>query len=393
MKLISGDNIGKFKVEFVPTGTGDLTVPLIGDGSTWETYTFEITIPEVTTEIIIYPLWGEDSIVAYDNVDIVIPEEEVFASDIKLGTILTWDAENSENSYQPQKSYDGDEWEDVGPEIFGVDVNTAFDPGTAPFYRVEETEYVNTESALNGGFEVEVFSTPPCAESWVCFSPQTPGQVPTRITTDKRSGEASMRLAVINDASAEPNTSEIQQNIVNSGGFILPGESYDFSFWAKQISSGVSYVQSFQVQWLDDIGGILPGGIGFTGFAGGNGSWVEITAPNLVAPAGATSALIQIFGSTGAVAGAEALGEVLIDDLSLMTSASRPFETLDVELSQGVGVSWNSEEGVSYQPRRSLVDLGSFMDFGPPLIGDGDVQMVFDSITLDEQFYEVVPSP
>lgn len=73
MKLLSGSNIGGFKVDFfigasANGSTGDMYLPLIGDGSTWETYNFTVSIPSNTDEIKIVPLWGPDSSVAYDNI-------------------------------------------------------------------------------------------------------------------------------------------------------------------------------------------------------------------------------------------------------------------------------------------------------------------------------------
>ncbi|MGC6427243.1 MAG: hypothetical protein ACON5H_09650 [Akkermansiaceae bacterium] len=73
MKILSGNNIGGFKVDFFQGGalngsTGDIFPTLIGDGSTWETYDFEIAIPSGTEGIKVVPLWGADSRVGYDNV-------------------------------------------------------------------------------------------------------------------------------------------------------------------------------------------------------------------------------------------------------------------------------------------------------------------------------------
>jgi hypothetical protein len=65
-----GTNIGGFKIDFVggPGGsTGDLRKARIGDGSTWETYTYSIAIPAGVTGIKIVPLWGPNSIVGFDN--------------------------------------------------------------------------------------------------------------------------------------------------------------------------------------------------------------------------------------------------------------------------------------------------------------------------------------
>jgi hypothetical protein len=125
-----------------------------------------------------------------------------------------------------------------------------------------------------------------------------------------------MDLAVTN-VTAGANGAEIQQNVANQGGTIIAGNTYVLSFWAKQISSGVSYVQNYKITWLN---GVTPiSSVGFTAFTGGSGSWAQISTGSIVAPATATSALIQIFGATGAVLGG--YGEVLVDDVSLTTTS------------------------------------------------------------------------
>lgn len=68
MKVLSGNDVGGFKIDFVPSGsTGDRRIPKIGDGSTWETYDYSISIPAGTTGIKIVPLWGANSVVGFDN--------------------------------------------------------------------------------------------------------------------------------------------------------------------------------------------------------------------------------------------------------------------------------------------------------------------------------------
>lgn len=73
MKIIEGQNLGGFKLEFLANGevsgsTEDLFPAIIGDGSTWETYTFDVFIPFGTEGIKVIPLWGENSTVGYDNI-------------------------------------------------------------------------------------------------------------------------------------------------------------------------------------------------------------------------------------------------------------------------------------------------------------------------------------
>ena len=81
MIILSGSNIGGFKVDFFngedpatgedPDGsTGDIYTSLIGDGMTWETYTFTVVIPADADGIKVVPLWGPDSSIGYDNIGV-----------------------------------------------------------------------------------------------------------------------------------------------------------------------------------------------------------------------------------------------------------------------------------------------------------------------------------
>jgi hypothetical protein len=52
MKVFGGTEVGGFKVDFFPSGsTDDIRIPTIGDGSTWETYTYPVAIPAGTTAV------------------------------------------------------------------------------------------------------------------------------------------------------------------------------------------------------------------------------------------------------------------------------------------------------------------------------------------------------
>lgn len=390
MTILAGENIGGLKIEFLEGATflgdtGDMIPDLIGDGSTWETYSFEVTLPSNADHIKIVPLWGVGSLVGYDNVGFVAPVPEIFAAAINTGTVVSWMPDSAESTYQPQQSEDNSVWTNLGPAILGDTISSVFDADGAPFYRVEESELVPLFAVINSGFENYDAEDPPHPDSWDCIG----SQPPTLNTEDAHTDETSMRLAVINAAS-EANTSEIQQNIANVGGEIEPGAEYVFSFWAKQVSSGVSHVQEYRVQWLGEDGAILGGGVGFNNFQGGFGVWEEIIATGLVAPENAATALIQIIGKTGGVEGG--LGEVLIDDVELITTIASPIGTLPATAAAGVEISWDSKTGRTYQVRSST-DLISFEDFGGALTGDGETQTTTDLITPIAKFYEVVETP
>jgi hypothetical protein len=85
MRLFSGSNIGRFKVEYYNSAAakiGELEklTPLIGDGSTWETYTYDFLIPAGTAGIKVVLVAGIGSDVGYDNIGIVALPADDFAS-------------------------------------------------------------------------------------------------------------------------------------------------------------------------------------------------------------------------------------------------------------------------------------------------------------------------
>jgi hypothetical protein len=227
-----------------------------------------------------------------------------------LASTVSWSA-YSTNVYQPQSSPDGSTWSDLGSQINGNSVTSIVDPANAAYYQVLEYYPVTTEVVANGGFDYDTGLTPDTAQNWNSVQ----SQPPVWINTDGHTALGCMDLAVTN-TTATPNGAEIQQNTILQGNPVTPGESYNFSFWAKQISSGPSYVQNYAVQWLNGPAYISQAS---ASFSGGSGTWAQITANGLVAPAGATTALIQIIGNTGAVLGG--YGEVLIDDVSLSDTA------------------------------------------------------------------------
>jgi hypothetical protein len=80
--------VGGFKWEAWSAGgalvgnTGDVFPAVIGDGTTWETYTYDWNLPATTANLIFVPLWAggaNTSTVGFDNVG-VVPEPSVYAA-------------------------------------------------------------------------------------------------------------------------------------------------------------------------------------------------------------------------------------------------------------------------------------------------------------------------
>ena len=386
MKLLSGANIGGLKVDFSPSGsTGEMIIAKIGDGSSWATYTYSVTIPVGTTGLKLVPLWGANSIVGYDNFAIVPPPAPLPPqATIAAATQVSWSPLSTVNSYQAQKSDDGLLYTDLGSPIVGNSVNTAFEAGKSAFYRVMESTPGTQEAVYNGDFEEEGFDELE-AEGWELAQSQ-PAE---RTTADFRSGTACMRLKVLN-AAVEPNGSEISQNVTNAGGEITTGSSYTLSFWYKQISSGPSYEQRYRVSWLTDSGAEVQAGV-WQGFPSTTlGPWAQRTLTGLVAPAGATTAFIQIVGVTGAVEGG--FGEVLIDDVSLSAAGFSTPTLIASTTAPAVKISWPSTTGKSTRVQASY-DLVNWSDFSAVIAGDNSVKSVYDSVVDAKKFYKVGELP
>lgn len=382
MILLSGPNIGGFKLDFTNGGvnagsTGDLRQDLIGDGSTWETYTFQIPIPEGVDGFKIVPLWGIDSSVGFDNIGFdptpVLPPveppvvepstEPMFAT----GTLVSWTPTEELKAYQPQSSEDGTTWTDFGPSFLGIETTTVLDPGSAAFYRVQEKEPVGDGLLFNGDFEIASSTNPTCPEGWECNA--SAGQFATQNTTDAFTGQASARLAVFNGDSPAPNSASLK----NTTGNVTAGETYTLSFWSKQISSGVTYVQGYKVLWFSEPGGagaVL--GTSEAPFGGEIGTWEKVTISNLTPPTNAVSIGIEFTGATGALAGDDVKGEVLLDNVSLTLGGSTPPVNLDATTAEGVGVVMLTKSGVLYKAQESE-DLSDYQDLTGTFFGNGQV--------------------
>lgn len=296
------------------------------------------------------------------------------------------------NTYQLQHDpAGGTTWSDLGPSRDG-DAGTlsTFFPGrdTARVFQVLETYPVLvTPPALttNGGFETAAGGAASAA-NWETLA----SQPPVRITTDAHTGSASMRCKLLN-IGASPAEGILQQVLLPAGGAITPGQSYVFTFWAKQVSSGPSYIQQYWLQWLNASGAII-GGTGLQNFSAATGAWTKITASTQVAPAGTAGMKIVFRLVTGAVSGG--LGEVLLDDVEVAplnaapTVASTATRTLTPATSPAGRLTWPSTAGMRYTAQKST-DLATWTDFGAELTGDGSPLSITFPLTLASEFFRL----
>ena len=97
INLSGAGPVGGFKWEawgnnLLQGNTGERFPTLIGDGTTWETYTYEWTLPPNTDKLIFVPLWAggpNTSTVGFDNIG-VVPEPSSFALGVIALGFAAW---------------------------------------------------------------------------------------------------------------------------------------------------------------------------------------------------------------------------------------------------------------------------------------------------------------
>ena len=198
-----------------------------------------------------------------------------------------------------------------------------------------------------------------------------------------------MDLAVTNTSNT-PNSTSLSQTLTN--GSVTAGQNFNFTFWAMQISSGVSYVQNYRLSWLNSSGGTV-GTVGWNGFSGTYGSWNQITATNLVVPAGTVNAQIQISGTTGAVQ--SGYGEVLVDDVVLATNTPPQTNIIATVVQPAVQIGWSSTAGKNYDVSWTPNLAGNtWSNLATSVPGNGTTNIVSDVISSNQvRFYRVVQLP
>ncbi len=239
------------------------------------------------------------------------------ALSIAAGKQVSWTA-SSADYYQPQSSTDNSTWSDLGSQLTGSAVTSVYDPAAAPYYRVLQDTPAITEEVQNGDFET------PDGTGGALYWQSLGTKPPTYDTTDApHGGTACMSLYATNDVGITAQTSDLQQNVANVGGApIVPGNTYNLSFWAKTLPNNPSggNIQQYNVFWLDGSGGVVAQK-GFVGITANTSTWTQTSTGPLVAPSdpSVVSASIEFYVANGGIA--NDFGGVLIDDVSLTTTS------------------------------------------------------------------------
>lgn len=309
--------------------------------------------------------------------------------DVRKGSLISWQSDFG-RTYQAQwaPSAEGP-WSDWGAVVIGNGTTVVMDdfaPREARHYRILETIPGSTTGpsvVFNGGFEA---GSGESADNWTTAA----SQPPVRSDLDARTGLFSLRVRLQNVGSS-PAEGLATHQVSPSGASIQGGETYDFSFFGKQVLIGPSYIQQYELQWLSESE-VVVGGTGLTNFTGAIGNWQEFSMNGMTAPASATDARIRFRFVTGAVSGGA--GEIFIDDVLLrQQGVSTPGETVSIEpvIEPALEVSWLTQTGVPYQPMVSqdLSDPNGWVPNGPVMVGTGSVRSIAVPMAADPLFLRV----
>ncbi len=397
MKILSGANIGKFKVDFFLPGnsanpdasTGDLIPALSGAGTEWATYTFSAPIPVGMAAVKLVPVAGANSSVGFDNIRIV----DTFSASIANGFNVNWTAD-PDYSYQPQSSTSASgPWVNIGSPISGGAGSSIYQAVKAPFYQVLEiTPTIYDNSVFNPGFETAAANTTG-ADGWELAQGVPPGNTVGVASSYgsifPNSGSAMLAFdAVVATSSSEVRSLQFA---------IEPATTYNFSFYLSiPVKTGGAGLQ-YSLFYFDEFGALIdPTGNKFTNIntAAIGSTWTKVTQ-SITTPADAATVTVGFLLPLGADPGIHWV--TLFDDVSIDTgvvvtaSTSTP---IAATTAPAVEVSWptarvpNNTPGRTYQVKSST-NLVDWDDFGGPVTGNGAAFSVTDALTPPKKFFRV----
>jgi len=302
-------------------------------------------------------------------------------AEIAPETEILWQSTEG-NSYQVQWSPAPGEgpWTDLGGTVPGSDSDQkAHDTRNSErVYRVMETVpgsgevLVPTNVLADGNPGFEAGST-----GWQL------APIHSISTANPHSGTSSLRTYIPGAA--------VGGQLSKAVPSVVPGKSYTFSFQARQVSSGVSYVQQYRIVWVLSGGSQTYGG--WVNFNGGNGVWSKVSAAPITAPPTAASARVEWYFATGAVAGA--LGEVFIDEVEFATQTTVPAipaqtREISAAMRPAMRLAWPSSEGVPYQVEESASLASPAWSVAATVTGKAGDTFHHVSVAGSRKFYRIV---
>lgn len=384
MKILSGTSIGGFKIDFNAEGaangsTGDIFPNRIGNGSTWETYDFDIAIPAGTDGIIVVPLWGADSRVAYDNVSVddtpIDALTEIPDADFEDAGGLAWETNSGDGTFVFSFPANGG-----NPDGHATIDHSANDGGWALLVTANGTALPLSGLGLTAG-EAYTFS-----QDMKIFSGENVG---------------GFKVDFFKGATADGSTGDIFPELIGNG---TTWETYDFQVRIPATTTAIKIVSlwgSGSLVGYDNISfdttpiniaeiSKIPNG----DFEDGSKSWAEGGAPNTTftynAPDGnpGKHGIMTNNGSGFGVWVANGGAIIPLGGLGLSAGETYVFSQ-DMQLLSGSEIG-----GLKVEFYKSSATRGDSTELRIPLIGDGTDWQTYDykiSIPFDVDGIKVVP--
>ncbi len=307
---------------------------------------------------------------------------------IEAGVQLNWST-TTNNTYQPQwASNPAVIWASLGGPVAGDGfTHSLYDPVASGLRSYQVLEMVPgaapvSASPTNGGFE---FGSGVIASNWSVTTAAGGPVYGVRTNNSPRSGAFHFEVKLAS-VGAGP-VVEFQQ----AGVPVTGGTTYPFTFYAKTLTGSAGQSPQRRILW--NVGGDT----GYQGFTPGNNVYALISN-SVTAPAAATSATLILRVAGAAIPSQSAT--IQFDDVTFGAGGSGPgspglTNILPAAIQPMARISWPTDAGVEYQAvsTTNLAD-GSWTNFAPVIIGDGNTQSVMLPITRRAEFVRVeTPAP
>ncbi len=349
----------------------------------------------LTFQFAMGPVAGNGGSVSIDNIKVKtnLPNPPPVNATIKQGTEIGWTAANGSASYQPQESIAaGGPWTNVGTPISGASPSTRFDETPSAFYQVvENIPAVYNNGVANPGFETAEVTTSP-ADDWNTVVAADGGVVSVASSFPggyvPRGGSKMLVLEVHTGevGSTGPSLAEVRSSQIA----VTAGTTYNFSFHALNVLTDIGTDAQYTFYYYDEFGVPIETPV-ITSFSAVGGEWTKVQTTRLI-PNGVGFVVVAFRLATGPILDLDWVA--LIDDVSLDTGViDEPAQTnpLAATKTPAVEISWNTQDGSTYQVESSL-NLTNWSNFGNPVAGDGSVYSVIDPLTPASKFFRVLES-
>jgi hypothetical protein len=253
------------------------------------------------------------------------------ALSVASGKEVSWTANNTD-SYQPQSSTDGINWNNLGGVLVGSAVSSVYDPAPVAFYQV--LDYTvggpSTNQLINGSFEIPDPTENSGAFNWVSNPNDTYDSVWVTNSYGSLLPHSGTNLLYMEGTTAAsgptaPNTYIYQNQIP-----VTPGVPYTVSFYAANPVQVGGANPQYLIQFYDGVGNYISQTA--PSFMSAGNSWT-LFSTTVTAPPNAAQMAVNFIQAVGA--GASYDWVTLIDDVSITYPTTGPTNVLTPTVQAG----------------------------------------------------------